>query len=347
MNLKSYEKGDFDCLSFGLMIVIRCSNERAVIHGKLTDKTLQGYTHAFNHTNDKASYQVYRKGFTQEIQYINLIDEILRERGDKPMREGRNGNTIGLFNRQMKFDISGGVIPSSSTSGGTWMKGLVVEFNEFMAGNTSSKRMEAQGVNIWRDNTSASFLESRRLDYVPGTIGPCYGHNYRHYGGQYTLCHDEYVSIGGIDQIQMLINGLITDPMSRRHIVINWNPVQNGQCPLPPCQIYFQFYVDDKKLTCFAMNRSSDICCAGMWNSGFAALLTHYIAHKTGYAADTLIMQFNDVHIYENQIELAREHVRRVPVAPFPRVQIKENDIVITEIDKYLYHPRIKYPMNA
>jgi len=61
-----------------------------------------------------------------------------------------------------------------------------------------------------------------------------------------------------IDQMQILIDNLKSNPFSRRHIVSGWNPVllpdekkshrenvENGKQVLPPCHTMFQFFVEE------------------------------------------------------------------------------------------------------
>lgn len=280
-----------------------------------------------------------------ESQHINIIRDVL----EMPERQTRNSLVRSSFIYTMKFDLHGKKNPSDgsvsfempvSTTSGTWLKGLMAEFVMFINGRTDSKELENLGVNIWKANTEST----------DGAIGPCYGHNYRNYGGSYdknNLYND------GVDQLMDIIKTLKKDPMSRRMVLINWNPSQNNQCPLPPCQLYFQFYLDnDGRLSLFAMNRSSDICCAGMWNTAFASMLLGLVSMMTEIPAGMLHIQFNDTHIYESQYELARTHIERIPFARFPLVTMsswptKMEDIKVNTRDAWAYHPNISYPMVA
>lgn len=275
----------------------------------------------------------------QEQQHINIIAEILRDGYES---RGRNAVTKSLFQRSMTFDVateesSEGCVTMHlpmSTTAGTMLSGVIEEFKSFVVrGETDSKRLEEVGVNIWKANT---------VD-TNGIIGPAYGHNYRNYGGTYDSSGQTH---DGIDQIQRVIDLLKGDPNNRRMVVLNYDPRVNDSCVLYPCQMMFQFYVDSHGLSIMAYNRSSDICCAGMWNTAFAALMLGYVAANTGLKPHKVIVTFGNVHIYEDQWAIAEEHIKRVPVASFPTVTIEaDGTIVVKHTDKY--YPRLKYPMTA
>lgn len=287
---------------------------------------------------------------SEEQQHIDIIKEIL-EHGQKT--EGRNGSTKSLFVRSMKFSLNGHLLKSHpksvsfdlpiSTTGGTFTKGLIEEFKQFVLnGSTDSNLLEQNGVNIWRANTENSH----------GIIGPAYGHNYRNYGGTYDPSGS---TRDGIDQLEEVIRTLNEEPNGRRHIILNYDPRENDKCVLYPCQMLFQFYVSHEKegfdggsLSVHSYNRSSDICCAGMWNTGFASLLCAYVALKTNLRPDKVIMTFGNVHVYENQESLAREHILRTPKAKMPKCTLDtDGNIFLDNFDKTGYYPGIKYPMTA
>lgn len=313
----------------------------------ITDDNLSGHE-VFIYTNWKSP----------EMQHTNIINDILK---NGSLRSGRNGLTKALFSRQMIYDVHvPGIVPSGtvklpvSTMAGTWIKGLTSEFEMFIRGETDSKTLERQGVNIWRDNTKDT----------DGIIGPCYGHNYRNYGGTYDKTGH---TRDGIDQLEQVISNLIAEPGARRHIILNYDPRVNSQCPLPPCQMFFQFFVRNVKdtdlpsvsyLDVMSMNRSSDVCCAGLWNTAFTTLLLAYVSNRTGISPGCVIIQLNDVHIYENQFHLAEGHIERTGLAEFPIATVNVSttddnsehyitDIKITVRDRWAYWPQIKYPMSA
>lgn len=118
-----------------------------------------------------------------------------------------------------------------------------------------------------------------------------------------------------VDQLQNLIYALKHNPGDRRHIVTAWNPGELDQMALPPCHILFQCFVsNDGFLDLKMYQRSADIFLGIPFNiASYAALLT-LLAHLTGYKPRFLHMDLGDTHLYENQIEGAKECLQRTPL---------------------------------
>ena len=96
-----------------------------------------------------------------------------------------------------------------------------------------------------------------------GDLGPVYGKQWLDFGGFDELVEikQEYketngqmklvdsqgykkIHISGLNQINKVIDGLIENPDSRRHIVMAWKPDEIDDMLLPPCHILFQFYTE-------------------------------------------------------------------------------------------------------
>lgn len=69
-------------------------------------------------------------------------------------------------------------------------------------------------------------------DYMIGDTGNSYPVLWRSWGDK-----------SSIDQIKNVIENIIKNPFSRRHIVTAWNPdvIESGETALPPCHAMFQF----------------------------------------------------------------------------------------------------------
>jgi len=175
-----------------------------------------------------------------------------------------------------------------------------------------------------------------------GDLGPVYGVQWRSWPDG---------KGGTIDQIARLIDGIRTNPNSRRHIVTAWNPAEIEEMALPPCHVLFQFYVADGKLSCQLYQRSADIFLGVPFNIASYAFLTHMVAQVTGLEVGDFVHTLGDAHLYHNHIEQARLQLTRTPRA-LPKLVIKRTPESIFdfefedfEIVGYEADPTIKAPI--
>ena len=162
------------------------------------------------------------------------------------------------------------------------------EFEWFMTGQTNIKVFKDAGIKIWDARADEN-----------GDLGPVYGHQMRNFNNQ------------NIDQMQNVIKSLRTDPDSRRHIISLWNPAQQDQMALPPCYLYFQFFVDRDKLNMFVVQRSGDLFLGIPYDVALFTRILLYVADYTGLDANVLDIQIVDAHIYNNQLEAVYEYLKQ------------------------------------
>jgi thymidylate synthase len=280
----------------------------------------------------------------EEYKYLDLLNDILNngsERNDRTCT-----GTISVFARQLRFNISNGICPVLTTKKVPW-KHCIEELLWFLRGDTDSKKLESKGVKIWKGNSSREFLDNRSLNHLQeGDIGAGYGFQWRHYGAEYTGCNDDYNN-KGIDQVNMLIQNIKTNPYDRRHILTAWNPSALDQMALPPCHCFAQFYVEGEFLSCHMYQRSVDAFLGFPWNILSYSLLTKIIALKCGLEAKELIISTGDTHIYKNHINQVKEQLSRTPFERFPTIlldnSIKTKDfseIIIDDFTLCDYNPQ-------
>lgn len=299
-----------------------------------------------------------------ETQYISLVKDILQNGNLRTDRT--NVGTLSLFGKQLKFDISHH-IPILTTKKIAW-KTVIKELLWFLSGSTDSKVLEKQGVNIWKGNTSRSFLDSRNLkQYTEGDIGPLYPFSLRHYNAKYQGCERSYKG-KGFDQWTNLIHGLKSDPFSRRHLMTTFNPSVTHECVLPPCHgIAIQFYVEElpsskrkeerergRGLRCHVYCRSSDVFLGLPFNIASYSILTYIVAEICDMTPLELIMSLGDAHIYKNHMEQINQQIERVVLSPpillLNHSNIKNKDISEVTVDDfelkgYFHHSFIKAEM--
>ena len=288
----------------------------------------------------------------EEHQYLNLIDNILK---NGTWEEGRNGKTKSIFGSMMRFSLKDGKIPILTTKKTAW-KTCLKELLWFIRGETDNKLLQTQNVHIWDGNTTREFLDSRGLHhYREGLIGPGYGFQWRHFNAEYDKETGGPVE-KGVDQLQQIIDAL-KDPAqrtSRRLVMSAWNPCQLNEMALPPCHILCQFNVHDgNKLSCCMTQRSSDFFLGIPFNVASYSLLTHLIAKHCGLEAYEFVHFMGNCHIYENAIDACKLQITREPF-PFPTVSIKEvrdniNDYTVDDfvLENYQSHEAIKVAMVA
>ena len=160
----------------------------------------------------------------------------------------------------MRFSLQDGTIPLITTKRVAW-KTCLKELLWFIRGETDNNILKKQNVHIWNDNASKTFLSSSEIYSIPKKVilGPIYGHQWRHFNAPYVDCEKDYKG-EGIDQLQMVIDGLQKDKYSRRLVMSAWNPCQLDEMALPPCHILSQFSVNQKnELSCLVYQRSGDL----------------------------------------------------------------------------------------
>src|SRR5215204_944262 len=224
-------------------------------------------------------------------QYHDLLRRILDEGVRKRDRTGTG--TLSVFGHQMRFDLADG-FPLVTTKK-LHTKSIVHELLWFLAGDTNTAYLKANGVSIWDE-----------WEDEHGNLGPVYGKQWRSWAAPDGRT---------IDQISDLIAMIKKNPDSRRLIVSAWNPSDVPNMALPPCHCLFQFYVADGKLSCQLYQRSADTFLGVPFNIASYALLTLMVAQVTGLKAGEFIHTFGDAHLYLNHVEQAHLQLLRSPRA--------------------------------
>ncbi|THD63683.1 thymidylate synthase [Phenylobacterium sp.] len=261
-----------------------------------------------------------------ERQYLALLADILANGVSRGDRTGTG--TLGVFGRQMRFDLAQG-FPLLTTKK-LHRKSIILELLWFLRGDTNVQWLRDRGVSIWDEWADAE-----------GELGPVYGKQWRSW-----TAPDGRV----IDQIATVVEGLKTNPNSRRHIVSAWNPADVDDMALPPCHCLFQFFVADGKLSCQLYQRSADVFLGVPFNIASYALLTMMVAQVVGLEPGEFVHTLGDAHLYLNHLEQARAQLAREPL-PLPIMEIApKRDLFAFEYEDfklrgYQAHPSISAPI--
>ena len=260
-------------------------------------------------------------------QYLDLMQRVLDEGVQKADRTGTG--TLSVFGHQMRFDLSAG-FPLVTTKR-VHLKSLVGELVWFLRGDTNVRWLQERGIGIWDEWADAD-----------GNLGPVYGHQWRSWGTP---------DGRRVDQLQLVIDQIRSNPDSRRHIVSAWNVADIPDMALPPCHTMFQFYVADGALSCQLYQRSADVFLGVPFNIASYALLTHLVAHVTGLRVGDFVHTLGDTHLYANHLDQARSQLAREP-RPLPELQLDpavtdlaDFDLEHVVVAGYDPHPGIKAPI--
>jgi len=277
-------------------------------------------------------------------QYHNLLRTILEEGEDRGDRTGTG--TRSIFGYQMRMNLADG-FPLLTTKK-MFTRGVFEELLWMLHGRTDNQYLNDRDVHIWDSWSTAE--QCARFGREEGDLGPIYGFQWRHFGGDQ---RNRRGLEGGYDQIERLVRDLRENPNSRRHIVSAWNPPEANHVALPPCHTLFQCYVHtDGRLDLHLYQRSADVLLGVPFNIASYALLIHLLAQVCDLKPGTLVHTFGDVHIYQNHMGQVRLQLEREP-KPLPKLLLNPaitalgdftiDDIVVTD---YVFDPAIPAPVS-
>lgn len=260
-------------------------------------------------------------------QYETFMKDVFEHGVEKSDRTGVG--TRSMFGYQMRFNLQEG-FPLVTTKK-LHLRSIIHELLWFLHGDSNVKYLHDNKVTIWDEWADAN-----------GDLGPIYGVQWRHW---------KTAEGGYVDQISNLIHQIKTNPDSRRLVVSAWNVGEIDKMALPPCHMFFQFYVAQGKLSCQLYQRSCDIFLGVPFNIASYSLLTHMIAQQCDLDVGDFIWTGGDCHIYNNHFEQVKLQLSREP-RPYPKLIIKRRpdsifdykfeDFEIVDYDPW---PAIKAPI--
>lgn len=256
--------------------------------------------------------------------YHDLMKHVLDSGAQKADRTGTG--TRSVFGYQMRFDLAEG-FPLITTKK-VHVKSIIHELLWFLKGDTNIKYLTENKVSIWNEWADAD-----------GNLGPVYGQQWRRW---------KTPDGREVDQIASVVESIKTNPDSRRHLVVAFNPGEVDRMALPPCHAFFQFYVANGRLSLQLYQRSADIFLGVPFNIASYALLLMMVAQVTGLTPGEFIHTLGDAHLYSNHLEQARLQLTREP-RPLPRMILNQT---VTSLFDFKYedfqlvgydpHPAIK-----
>lgn len=308
--------------------------------------------------------------------YHDLLQKIMEEGKYKGDRTGTGTHSI--FGHQMRFNMEDG-FPLLTTKK-VLFKMLATELIWFIRGDTNIRFLLQYNNNIWNEWAFKNWVESEEYkgpdmtdfgnraqkdeDFKAvyqkemesfkkrileddefagkyGNLGNVYGRQWRAWegpDGSFT------------DQLKDVVENIRQNPDSRRHIVTAWNPAEIGTMALPPCHAFFQFYVNDGRLSLQLYQRSGDVFLGVPFNIASYALLLHLVARECGLRPYEFVHTLGDAHIYTNHFDAVETQLGRDGFeAPGIRIHgersMFELDYEDFEVLDYESHPYIKAPI--
>lgn len=282
-----------------------------------------------------------------EYQYLDLMQELL-EKGDRQVDAGHGKATIGLFGKQMRFDLSEG-FPLLTTKRVYW-RGVLHELYWFAQGMTNIKYLVDNNVHIWDDYPYRIYSEKAQEGAVESltkeeftdrikndkAFADKYGELPRIYGQLWRAWPAK--DGRGIDQLAWAVNEIRTDPSCHNAIVTSWNPeyLYTMAKPeevnrFPICHNMYQLNVKHEKVSLQLYQRSADIFLGVPFNIASYALLCEVIAKIVGREAGDFVHTFGDVHYYEDHVDAIKEQLGREPKA-FPTISLSDE---LTSLDTF------------
>lgn len=219
---------------------------------------------------------------------VNVMPSTVRVRPD------RTGvGTYSVFGRQLRFNLDDG-FPLVTTKK-VHLRSIIHELLWFLKGETNIGYLKDNKVSIWDEWADSN-----------GDLGSVYGKQWRRWQGP---------SGATVDQIAQVVSKIQKDPMSRRLLVVSYNPGDLPPVAPPACHTLFQFYVSGSRISLQLYQRSADLMLGVPFNIASYALLLMMVAQVCNLRPYEFIHTFGDVHIYSNHIEGAQAQLQREPMA--------------------------------
>lgn len=300
--------------------------------------------------------------------YLDIVDNVLLNGHYKGNRT--KYSTLATFCEIFRHDMSTG-FPLLTTKKMA-VKSMAVELEGFIKGITDKSWYQERKCKIWNQWANPVVVEKMRQELqdahpdkaeyprekvqeIANDLGPIYGYQWRNFGGTYTndktlveAVFGEEIQLG-TDQLKKVVETLKTNPDDRRMVVSAWNPNQMNMMALPPCHYAFTLVHINGVLNLCWKQRSCDLMLGVPFNIASYALLLELLCKESGLKAGELVGVLEDCHIYENQIDGAKEQIRRKP-RQLPQLKITGEPFDIFnwthedfELVGYDPHPKIDF----
>ena len=245
------------------------------------------------------------------------------------------------------LSFSGETFPILTTKKVKW-QAAIAEIIGYMNGFTNAKDFDRLGTPTWYSNANKTkaWLDNPHrkgeddLGFVYGAVAK---------------------DFGGINLIDKVVSNLSKGEDDRGEIITFWKPDVFYKGCLRPCMHSHQFTLLDGVLHLNSTMRSVDIPLGLPFNMIQCYWLLNFMAKVAGHKVGDITMNLNQPHIYEDQVEGAKEQVSRtkkstanIKYTITPDITYHQGLVrngkstldVLGELEGYEHHPFIKFPFS-
>lgn len=282
-----------------------------------------------------------------EEQYLNLGKRLLDE-GVWIENKRTGTRCLTLINADFEYDTSRGYLPLVTTRKAFW-KPAISEMLGYLKGYDSAADFRGIGCNTWNANANENKAwlanPNRKGTDDMGRVYGVQGREWQRPDG------------GTVDQLAKIYSNLKKGIDDRGEILTFHNPGELDLGCLRSCMHTHTFSLIQGTLHLTSYQRSIDVPLGLVFNMPQTVMLLRLMAHITGHRPGRVFHKMINCHIYENQLDLFREQMKRKPFDP-PKLEISKDIETLEDVETwvtadnfdvvgYEYHPPIKYPFSV
>lgn len=280
-------------------------------------------------------------------QYHEVCQRILDE-GVWVVNKRTGQRCLTIINADMQYNVAANEFPLITTRKGHW-KPAIAELLGYWRGYDNAAQFRAIGCNTWNANANENqaWLSNpyRKGEDDMGRVYGVQGRFWRNSEGQV------------FDQLRKVYDDLRQGIDDRKEIVTFYNPGELHMGCLAPCMHTHNFSLLGDQLYCTSFQRSLDSALGFGFNQIQAYTMLALMGQITGNKPMIAYHKVVNAHLYENQVELMREQLKRQPY-PSPRLIINPDIKTLEDVDTwvtvddfqvegYQHHEAIAYPFTV
>lgn len=234
---------------------------------------------------------------------FKILNKGFRDESPRPKyKDGTPAHSLFITQVFEEYDLNKGEYPITTLRNTAIKTGIKEIFWIYQKQTSSLKIARDLGINWWDE-----------WNIGDDTIGQRYGATIKRY-----------------DLVNKLINGLVNDPFSRRHIIDMYQYSDLDETEgLYPCAYKTSWSVrkidNDYYLDLTLDQRSNDYIMAGYINKIQYVALQMMIASHCGYKVGKFCHFVQNLHIYDRHIDAANEILKREPLEKNPSIELITN----------------------